>query len=260
MPRSWRIAAASATGSAHGALDLPNQDACWTQVCSDACGRSHVVLVVADGAGSAAHAELGAQCAVAAVGAAAVRWCQDPARGALDQTVLEVLVSTGAHALQQLAGKLDCGVRELSCTLLLTLVTPDQCGFAQLGDGLMVYTDPEQSVRVAFWPQAGEYANVTEFLSAPDFLAHLRCEVIRPAPQQLALSTDGLQRLALRIAEQQAHAPFFIPFWSALATLEHSRQSEFSAQLQQWLASAPVQQRTDDDTTLVLAVTAASAP
>lgn len=264
---TWRVAAASAVGSGHRATDLPNQDACWTQTLLDPSGAPCLVLVVADGAGSAAHADLGAECAVDAVGSAAVRWCMDSGRGALDEAVLDALVTRGAQALTQLAADLECAPRDLSCTLLLAVVTNDACGFAQIGDGIIVYADPlaaetAASVALAFWPQAGEYANITEFLSDPQYRRHLRSRVIAAAPRQMALSTDGLQRLALRLAEQQVHAPFFTPFWTALTALPMAEQAEFASQLRDWLGSAAVEQRTDDDKTLVLAVSipAAASP
>jgi hypothetical protein len=260
MPSSlqqWRVAAASAVGSSHRSTELPNQDACWTEVITDAAGQQALVMVVADGAGSAARADLGAETAVDAVGSAAARWWLDAGRGALDKHVLTTLVECGALALTQLALDLECAARELSCTLLLTVVTPQACGFAQLGDGVMVYADPlatENTVEVAFWPLAGEYANVTEFLSDSNWNQHLRCRVLTVAPRQLALSSDGLQRLALRLAEQRVHAPFFQPFWDALVNASAAEYSQYSVHLRDWLASALVEQRTDDDKTLILAV------
>lgn len=254
----WRVTAASAVGSSHRAVELPNQDAFWQQLCIDATGAQCLVAVVADGAGSAPRADLGAETAVDAVGSAAQRWWLDPGRGALDETLLQVLVGRGATALTDLAQELECSPRELSCTLLLAVVTPHSCGFAQLGDGVMAYCDPAhrepETVHVAFWPLAGEYANVTEFLSDSAWSKQLRCRVLPNAPTHLALLSDGLQRLALRLAEQQAHAPFFRPFWQILAAAEEGELAEVGAQLRQWLGSPAVEQRTDDDKTLLLAV------
>ena len=68
---AWRVVAASAAGSAHLARGLPCQDA-WAWRCLP---TGPLLAAVADGAGSAARAELGAALAVEAVMDALVhRW------------------------------------------------------------------------------------------------------------------------------------------------------------------------------------------
>ena len=60
---AWRVAAASAIGTSHVASGAKCQDALDFGV-FDASGEQTLILVVADGAGSARHSDAGAQCAV----------------------------------------------------------------------------------------------------------------------------------------------------------------------------------------------------
>lgn len=106
--------------------------------------------------------------------------------------------------------------------------------------------------RIAFWPQMGEYANQTYFLTDSCFESHLRAELIEGKVARLALLTDGLQRLALHEATRSVHAPFFNPLFARLAGA--TNPAELALPLRRWLASKPINERTDDDKTLVLAV------
>jgi hypothetical protein len=70
-----------------------------------------------------------------------------------------------------------------------------------------------------------------------------------PGVDEVALLTDGLQSLALRFASREAHGPFFEPMFERLRGPEQPSESELAA----FLGSGPVNARTDDDKTLVLA-------
>ena len=64
--QAWRVAAASAIGTSHVASGTKCQDAHGFGV-FDASGEHILILVVSDGAGSAKHSGMGAQCAVSTV-------------------------------------------------------------------------------------------------------------------------------------------------------------------------------------------------
>ena len=63
LPLTIRGASASVTGRQHKVAGLPCQDAAHIR----RLGRSGIIAAVADGAGSAKHAEIGAGVAVSAV-------------------------------------------------------------------------------------------------------------------------------------------------------------------------------------------------
>ena len=67
----------------------------------------------------------------------------------------------------------------------------------------------------------------------------------------LALLSDGLQMLALNYGTKAAHQPFFAPMFASLRKADDAQ--ELLVPLKQFLDSKAVNDRTDDDKTLVLA-------
>ncbi|HEY3291644.1 MAG TPA: protein phosphatase 2C domain-containing protein, partial [Anaerolineae bacterium] len=99
-------------------------------------------------------------------------------------------------------------------------------------------------------PQRGEYANEAYFLTMPQMAELVEIQVIHTSINALALSTDGLLRLALKLPSYEPHAPFFKPLFEFVSVGEETVSSQ--AQLFDFLASPRVCSRTDDDKTLVL--------
>ncbi|OWK40212.1 Serine/threonine protein phosphatase [Fimbriiglobus ruber] len=240
----------SVVGTSHERIGERCQDYATARLV-EAGEVSSLILVCADGAGSASRAEAGAKLAChefLSVAASALTgglsvsaitfeiardWC-DRARRRLS---LEACV---------------CGaeLRDFSCTLLAAVVSDRHAVFMQIGDGAIVYREGD-GYRTAFWPENGEYANVTYFLTGPDFESRLNVKLLEFGPDEVALFTDGLQPLALHYATKTVHAPFFDPMF---ATLRREPDPDtLRAPLKQFLASKPVVERTDDDKTLILA-------
>jgi hypothetical protein len=67
----------------------------------------------------------------------------------------------------------------------------------------------------------------------------------------VALLTDGMERLALRFDSLTPHPPFFRPLFEALRAT--TNVDALTEDLRQFLQSDSVQNKTDDDKTLVLA-------
>ena len=63
--------------------------------------------------------------------------------------------------------------------------------------------------------------------------------------------SDGLQNVALHFASRSVHAPFFDSKFEALQTTED--ETSLRVPLMEFLSSAALAERTDDDKTLVLA-------
>lgn len=70
---------------------------------------------------------------------------------------------------------------------------------------------------------------------------------------EVALLSDGLQRLALHYQTRTAHAAFFKPMLATLRDASEDALESLSARLEDYLSSPAVNERTDDDKTLVLA-------
>lgn len=259
----WRVVAGAAAGSKRRASaqsvppigsrpDAPGDDR-W-RLEAQRIGLTPVLLVaVADGAGSAAAGGLGAEVATAHAIRHTAKVMAQRSRRRLrrcpSQQDGRQLVQAVQTALALAAEQHGLAVRELACTLLLAVLTARFTWIVQVGDGAVVGQLPEGgAAHLACWPQQGEYANQTCFVTEPG----VRPVVVRwPAVRALAVFTDGLQHLALHNATRRAHTGFFTPLWQAVA--DHP-PGQLAEQLSAWLASPAIAERTDDDATLVLAL------
>lgn len=118
---------------------------------------------------------------------------------------------------------------------------------------MVVASQPGELLALSL-PAQGEYLNETVFLVSRDWASRLQLSVWRGRATGLAVFSDGLQMLALQMPAGIPHAPFFDPLFRFLAATADQREA--TAELERFLGSAGVRQRTDDDLTLVLAVPA----
>jgi hypothetical protein len=249
----WRYVCASVTGVAHLAGGTDCQDACAAQLLSAPASEPVLVLVAADGAGSAARSRAGAELACRTLLAECAARLTDTAAMDWARTDAEALLQSVRTALAQQAADAGLPVREFACTLLGAVVATDHALFLQIGDGAIVI-GAEGDYRPVFWPQTGEYANETHFATDPDAVDHLEWIALTEPVAEIALLTDGLQLLALHYRERQAHAPFFRPLFQRLREYpEPGCPAMLATALERFLASPAVNQRTHDDKTLILA-------
>jgi hypothetical protein len=256
MTLEWRHAFASVAGTSHEKLGLPCQDASDCRVLEASNGDQHLVAVVSDGAGSAKRAEVGAQLACSLLideivtlfecGGAVQEITRPFMQSWLDRFQSEVLVRAEAEGLRP---------RDFACTLVAAVVGTDSAVFVQIGDGAIVVScrDEPDDYAWIFWPRKGEYENQTIFATdavAREELAH---ELVDQRIHEVALFTDGLQRLALHFQSQAAHAPFFRPLFASVRAISDSSWEPLSASLVDFLDSPRVRDRTDDDKSLILA-------
>lgn len=245
----WRYLSASVQGASHKRSGAPCQD--YSNVVPIE-GANLLLLVCADGAGSASRSELGSEIACRTLADEVIRFAQLGGRieNVTRETAVEWLLvireklDTQAHALGLCS-------RDLACTLIAALVGDDSAAFIQIGDGAAVIDLGDTAYRVVFWPEQGEYANTTFFVTGPDAVDRLKVELCSVPLLDIALFTDGLQHLALRYESKTAHGPFFAPMFTRLRTEEH--WLGLGEPLKQFLGSEAVGERTDDDCTLVLA-------
>ena len=81
------------------------------------------------------------------------------------QDILREGATLARQRLVEAAADRKAAPRDLACTLLAVIVAPIGGGALQIGDGVIVIGDQPLSWRWVFWPQKGEYANTTFFLS-----------------------------------------------------------------------------------------------
>jgi hypothetical protein len=211
---------------------------------------------VADGAGSASRADEGASLVCSFMyGALAATMAAHGCIGALTRDVIVELLRDLRDEIAFEAAAAGVASREFASTLLGAVVGLDEATFFQIGDGAIVVAaeDEADGYSWIFWPERGEYEGMTAFVTDPEVESHLQWERCARPCDQVALLSDGLQRLALDFATHTAHAPFFRSKMQAIEAAPNLPPEELSRQLERFLASPEVNARTDDDKTLVLA-------
>jgi hypothetical protein len=146
-----------------------------------------------------------------------------------------------------------CETRDLACTLVGAVILLHKALFFQCGDGAII-AGIDGQYEAVFWPDAGEFVNCTYFVTDDDAFSHLRFQSMDEPPSEVGVFTDGLQRLALSFGDKTVFAPFFTPMFSRLKSATSEEYAGFNKALDAFLDSPPVNERTDDDKTLVLAV------
>lgn len=235
----WKLVFGSVQGTSHVQSGLPCQD-----YCAGAVSGTTLVGACADGAGSAELSQLGSKAAVD-------RFMEVASCDTMPATEqVEAWVDAAREHLLEAAAANGSTPRQLACTFLAALVGDGWAAFVQVGDGVIVFDGPN-GYNLAFWPENGEYANTTRFLSEDDFRQHLRVEIVERHISELAVLTDGLQMLALDMAGAKVHDRFFAPLFKAVRNGRDDAALQNS--LLEFMNSKRVNDRTDDDKTLLLA-------
>lgn len=248
----WRYVLASVRGTAHHTAATPCQDFSSSRVLENPAGESILVAVVADGAGSALRALDGAKIACAVIDRQASAWIA--ASGDLKDLSSEVAqwVEQVGCAIAKQAERERLSPRDFATTLVAAVVGEHQAVCFQVGDGAIVVDDGDDYVP-ASWPAAGEYANTTYFVTDARVMEYLDIvHIVRPV-NEIALFSDGLQRLALCFEQQTVHAPFFRPMFVHLRGEPPGLSAGLCQALAGFLDSTPINERTSDDKTLLLA-------
>ncbi len=209
--RGWRYAAASVVGTSHLRFGGACQDANDCHEFQLSSGNSILVGVVADGAGSAKSGGDGAALSCNAF----IDLVSDYVSSG--NTVEQISADTARFWLEVIRSRLSSKaestsqeLRDYACTFLGAVVGDLCAAFVQIGDGVIVVSDSEEmQYGHIFWPDRGEYENTTHFVTEEHVHEHLQFDSVRRGIVELAMLSDGLQRLALDYQGQTAHQPFF---------------------------------------------------
>jgi len=246
----WRIIAAAVAGTSHLEKALPCQDAYAYCVLPG----GELLATVSDGAGSAGRSQDGARCSAdwALAGLAALCQGETPQEEAGWQAAIIGVFTETRQKLAEYAIAEVIPLNELAATLTCALINSEWLVVGQIGDGAAILEEADGSLFLSVRPLRGEYANEANFLAQPDAVAYTVVTATRRTVQALALTTDGLLRLALKLPEYDPHPQFFHPLFSYAR--EAADETRAQVEIADFLASERVCVRTDDDKTLLLAV------
>lgn len=236
----WKLVYGSVKGTSHAASGLPCQDFCSASLVGPA-----VAAACSDGAGSAELSHLGSKAAVERFMEVA-----SSSDSAPDRAAIGAWVDAARERVLEESAAQGVASRQLACTLLVAMVGEGWAAFAQIGDGVIVF-DGDAGYELAFWPDNGEYANTTRFLTDDDYRKHLRVEIVTRQVSELAVMTDGLQMLALDFRGARVHDRFFEPLFRTVRN--NPDEESLRTSLLAFMDSKRVNERTDDDKTLLLA-------
>jgi hypothetical protein len=209
-------------------------------------------MFVADGAGSAARGGEGAELAIEVAAEFVSTKVAHGEFGLSDSLATDIVLAIRERVYLQ-AEVEGLKARDFACTFLGVLSSLAGTLVMQIGDG-GVALDIGAGLELAVVPMSGEYANMTHFVTDEDAVNNLATKTYADPVIRVAAFSDGLQRLALNMATNTPHEPFFTPFFNGIAKATPEQEGQLEALLVKFLSSVSVNERTDDDKTLALAV------
>lgn len=248
----WAIAAASRCGTSHIRRGERRQDAFTVFQVDD--NRPWLVAVVSDGAGSAKMGGQGAALVCRIVSQEA-RSHLSAGLGAPEEDEIWNWVDTARDRIFLSADHRNLKPRDFAATMVMAISNGQDTIIAHIGDGAVVGKPTAAAHWTALsWPAGGEYAGTT-FFATDDPQPQLRISRHSGPLSAISLFTDGLERLILDMHNNSPHDSFFDKMTAPLqTTATRDNEKHLSKKLGAYLESDIINDRTDDDKTLVLAV------
>jgi Protein phosphatase 2C len=250
----WQAIGCSEIGSSHIKTGIPCQDFCDYKIISN---NQVTIGAVSDGMGSVAHSDLGAKIAVqTTLNCLNQRdWLNNFINESQAQVFFEKLLKTVVTEIQTVAKKDGYSVRDMACTLLTFIATPNLLVAMQCGDGLIVIRPhASQNYQLIFQPQKGEYKNEYVPITSASAYQYMQVKVIAEPIDFICAATDGLEHFSLIKSKQwKAYDKFFEPVETQIM---RSPKTELEKKkiVSDWLKSDDINQRTDDDKTVLLCI------
>lgn len=209
-------------------------------------------MFVADGAGSAERGGEGAELAIEAASAFIAKKIRLGEFGLSDILANDLILAV-RERIYAVADDNGMAARDYACTIIGVLSSSSGTLVLQIGDGGVVI-DTGDGLELAIVPMSGEYANMTHFVTDDDAVSVLKTITYPGSALKVAAFTDGIQRLALNLTTNTPHEPFFEPFFNGMARATEEQVDQLEGLLLKFLGSQAVNDRTDDDKTLALAI------
>lgn len=248
---TWRVVCASEVGTSHSHKLTFCQDSCLAQVYLSSNEQPMLYMFVTDGAGSASKGGEGAELAIETA-VAFVRQKFKQGEFGLSDSLATDLVLAVRECIYATAEAQGLKARDYACTMIGVLSSPTGTLVMQIGDG-GVAIDTGAGLELSIVPMSGEYANMTHFVTDEDAVTMMKTKTYPDLALKVAAFTDGIQRLALNLATNTPHLPFFEPFFNGMARSTAEQEDHLHGLLVKFLRGEAVNERTDDDKTLALA-------
>ncbi len=247
----WRWATASQIGTSHVRLGTRKQDALRCFLTGE---DSSPVLcaIVCDGAGSAEYGGQGASlvCRILSV---SIREHFRSAREIPTEDQVWAWIDLARDSLAVAAERKATRRQAFATTLVMLVATPEKILTVHVGDGAIVAREKSGVWRALSWPESGEYASTTYFVTE-DPAPKVRILSVPVEFDAIAIFTDGIENLALDHKAMTPHEPFFRNMMSPIDNAPSSgKVRSLSDALASFLKSEKVCSRTDDDKSLILA-------
>lgn len=251
--RRWSWVGACSTGTSHIRAGKGCDDAGACIEFKTSLG-STLVIVVSDGAGSAAFSSIGSKIVTRAFCESAYRFLRNGGSAAsIDYDVTDAWLDDIRDRLSIAARRENASPRAFASTLVGCVIQSDYAAIVHVGDGACaIRVADDRAWHVPSWPAQGEFASTTFFVTDDPYPRSVVTHVREPVVE-VALFSDGIERLALDFSSRSAFAPFFESMFAAIKDTAPGRQRELSANLRRFLESPAVIERTDDDKTLLMA-------
>lgn len=248
----WRVARASVAGQSHLNQNTECQDRFSCRAIETKDGEI-LVAVVADGAGSAADGGRGAEIACGFFVNQISEFLKNASIKSLNEDFGRRWIEFFQTEIAGIARAEKKETREYASTLIGAVVGGNEAIFYQVGDGGAVFSANGKagSYRFSIAPVESEYVNMTEFLTDDAAAESLRFVYIEEAIEDLILFSDGIFAVAVDYQTGKPHEPFLMPM---IAPLRNSKKNdELNEKLEKFLASPKLNEKTDDDKTIILA-------
>lgn len=248
--QQWQAVAGSAIGTKHISGGTPCQDYAAYQIILEG---QVTIGAVADGMGSAAHSEIGSKMAVevAIYQLSLKNWLAKPITQSEAKVFFNSLLNTVVDRLEQQAKTKNFSLKDLACTLLVFVATRNWLAAMQVGDGLIVARPKERSnYQLLFQPDKGEYVNETTPVTSRNAAQKMKVDVWLGEYEFICAATDGIENISL-VKRQEPYDNFFKGLEEQIMR-SGKTQPEKEAELNEFLTSEKINQKTDDDKTILM--------
>ncbi|MNB56339.1 hypothetical protein D3C87_795330 [compost metagenome] len=240
-----KTAFASVAGRSHLKTQTPCQDYVAARE-----SNGVTCIALADGAGSRARSDIGAQVAVTATLAYVCKNFESLWQNMekIHAKAAQRLVNRCLDAFRRKSAKHGGDINDLACTLSFVAYSQGRYMAGHLGDGVIASIDSDGQLQTLSPPENGEYANTTWFLTDPKAISKLRLYRGHiDTPTGFAIMSDGsAESLYQKSSGLPAPAVKTLLGWNA--TLPGKKfKAVLSENLQQSIAS-----KTSDDCALGL--------